>query len=168
MSGDRQEYERLFRACYPSVLRSVVLITRDRARAEEACQDAFVLLLQRWSVVSEYERPEAWVRTVAVRGALRTVRRDSRRSALELVRHRRVDDVVTPDWPDVDLARALTQLPAKQRAAVVLHYLEDLPVTEVAKALEVSDSTVKQHLFRARRHLAALLSETVEVSSDVD
>lgn len=161
MPGDREEFERLFRACYPSVLRSVVLITRDRARAEEVCQDAFLTLLQKWSMVSDFEHPQAWVRTVAVRGALRTVRRDTRRTVLELVRHRPSDDVSSPEWPDVDLAQALAELPAKQRAAVVLHYLEDLPVADVARVLQVSESTVKQHLFRARHRLADVLGEEV-------
>jgi RNA polymerase sigma factor (sigma-70 family) len=164
--AEREAYEELFRACYPSVLRSVVLITRDRARAEEVCQEAFLALLQRWSVVSEYERPEAWVRTVAVRAALKTVRRDARRSVLEIVRHRPADHVMSIAWPDVDLARALADLPAKQRAAVVLHYLEDLPVADVARVLEVSESTVKQHLFRARHRLASALGE--EVMDHVD
>ncbi len=167
MSAERrEEYESLFRSSYPSILRSVVLITRDRARAEEVCQDAFLLLLRKWSVVSEYERPEAWVRKVAVRAAVKTVRRDSRRSVLELVRRPPSDELSMPDWPDVDLARALARLPAKQRAAVVLHYLEDLPVSEVARALEVSESTVKQHLFRARHRLADALGE--EVVTHVD
>jgi RNA polymerase sigma-70 factor (ECF subfamily) len=53
-----------------------------------------------------------------------------------------------------------------QRAAVVLFYYDDLPVAEIARALVVSQSTVKQHLHRARVRLAALLSE--EVSERVD
>lgn len=157
----RLEYEGVFRSAYPSVLRAVVLITRDRARGEEICQDAFLLLLQRWAVVSDYEYPEAWVRKVAVRKAVRAVRRDGRRHALELLGRRRTEDAVSPAWPDVDLARALADLAPKQRAAVVLHYLEDLPVSEVARVLEVSESTVKQHLFRARHRLAVLLGEEV-------
>ena len=52
-----------------------------------------------------------------------------------------------------------------QRAAVVLFYWEDRPVSEIAQTLEVSDSTVKQHLYRARHRLAELLGE--EVSDDV-
>jgi RNA polymerase sigma-70 factor (ECF subfamily) len=45
----------------------------------------------------------------------------------------------------------------------------DLPVDEVAHVLDVSSSTVKQHLHRARGRLADLLSEaTEEVSGDVD
>ena len=54
------------------------------------------------------------------------------------------------ELPDVDLARAVASLAPQQRAAVALHYLDDLPVEDVAHHLGVSGSTVKQHLFRAR------------------
>ena len=67
-----------------------------------------------------------------------------------------------------DLARAVASLAPQQRAAVALHYLDDLPVEEVAHHLDVTASTVKQHLFRARSRLATLLSETVEVTHHVD
>lgn len=160
----RREYEALFRAAYPSVLRTVSLITRDTARAEEICQDAFVTLFERWAVVSEYEHPEAWVRKVAVRSALRTTSRDRRRAVLHLVHVAAPGP--DPEWPDVDLARALAALPARQRASVVLFYLHDLPVGEVARVLGISESSVKQHLFRARHQLAAALGEEVGVHGD--
>ena len=69
------------------------------------------------------------------------------------------------DLPDPDLASAVAALAPMQRAAVVLYYWEDRPVAEIARVLEVSESTVKQHLHRARHRLAGLLGE--EVSGDV-
>jgi RNA polymerase sigma factor (sigma-70 family) len=65
------------------------------------------------------------------------------------------------DLPDPDVGRAVAALAPMQRAAVVLHYWEDRPVHEVAQLLDVSDSTVKQHLHRARHRLASLLEEAV-------
>jgi RNA polymerase sigma-70 factor (ECF subfamily) len=54
----------------------------------------------------------------------------------------------------------------QQRSAVVLHYLVDLPVEEVARRMGVSASTVKVHLFRARKHLRELLGDEEVVSDD--
>jgi RNA polymerase sigma-70 factor (ECF subfamily) len=48
-----------------------------------------------------------------------------------------------------------------RRAAVVLYYWDDRPVAEIARMLQVSESTIKQHLHRARKRLADLLSEEV-------
>ena len=52
-----------------------------------------------------------------------------------------------------DLLDALGQLPANQRAALVLHYRSDLAVKEIATILGVSAATVKVHLHRGRKHL---------------
>lgn len=161
----RVDFEWVFRSTYPSVLRTTYLILHDRGRAEEITQDAFLKLCERWRGVARVERPQAWVRTVAIRAAIRHARwRRLRLSSTP------VDEPATEDdLPDVDLARAVASLPAQQRAAVALFYLEDLPVDEVARLLEVSPSTVKQHLHRARARLATLLSEVTEgVPGDVD
>jgi RNA polymerase sigma factor (sigma-70 family) len=158
---DRVEYEWLYRASYPNLLRTVYLIVRDRGRAEEVCQDAYLQLLQHWSTVAHYERPEAWVRRVAIQLAVRQAKRERTRKVLERAGPTERADTL----PDVDLANAIATLAPMQRAVVVLYYLEDRPVLEVARLLQVSESTVKQHLFRARARLAELLGE--EVTEDV-
>ena len=89
------------------VLRTVFLILGDRGRAEEVTQEAFIQLLTHWRKVSRYERPEAWVRRVAIRLAVRTVRRERLRTVLEREAPRREDGASF----DVDLADALRNLP---------------------------------------------------------
>ena len=149
------DYAWLFRAYFRRIAQTVNMIVGDRARAEEVTQDAFVQLWRKWSSVSGYERPEAWVRRVAVRLAIRSAQRESRRRFLE-----RAGRGEEPEsFPDPDLARAVAALAPMQRAAVVLFYLDDRPVADVARTLGVSESTVKQHLFRARRRLAEALGE---------
>ena len=163
--AQRVEFEWVFRSTYPSVLRTTYLILHDRGRAEEITQDAFLRLCERWRGVARIDQPAAWVRRVATRAAVRQARLNRLRFSSVAV-----DEPTRWDaMPDVDLARAVASLPPQQRAAVALYYLEDLPVDEVAHVLDVSSSTVKQHLHRARARLATLLSEvTEEVSGDVD
>jgi RNA polymerase sigma factor (sigma-70 family) len=163
--AQRVDFEWVFRSTYPSVLRTTYLILHDRGRAEEVTQDAFLKLCERWQGVSRIEQPQAWVRRVAVRAAIRQAKwRRLRISSAALA-----EPTIQDDLPDVDLARAVASLPPQQRVAVALFYLEDLPVDEVARLLDVSSSTVKQHLHRARARLAALLSEVTEgVPGDVD
>ena len=55
------DYTAFFRDEFPAVLRTIELMIRDRARAEEITQDAFVQLYLHWPRISRYERPEAWV-----------------------------------------------------------------------------------------------------------
>lgn len=108
---------------------------RDHARAEEIAQDAFVQVLVHWPKVSRYERPDAWVRRVAIRLALRSLRRDR---LWQLVR-----GGLLPREPDrpvrYDLDSAIRQLPGSQRAAIVLHYYEDRPTAEVASILGLAN-----------------------------
>ncbi len=81
---EERDYEWVYRAGFASVARTVFLIVGSRAVAEEITQDAFLKLLQKWSTVSDYERPEAWARKVAVRMAVRHVGRERSRPLREL------------------------------------------------------------------------------------
>ena len=165
--GDRDEFERVFRSAYRSVLGSTYLVLHDRGRAEEVTQDAFVRLYERWGKAVSIDHPVAWVRTVAVRDAIRRAKRERFVPVIEVVDR---ESPAHAQPHDVDLLRAVAGLPPQQRAAVALFYLEDRPVDEVAHLLEVAPATVRQHLFRARKHLCDVLGETEEeeVTSDVD
>ena len=157
-----EEFTRLFRREYTSVVWSANVVLHDYARAEEVAQDAFVRLLENWRKVSRYDRPGAWVRRVAVRLATRIAKRQPPTVDLDEA------------WPagaesppfDLDLIAAIRRLPPQQRAAVALHYVEDLPVHEIAAVLGCRVSTASVHLHRARARLAELLGE--EVGSNAD
>jgi RNA polymerase sigma-70 factor, ECF subfamily len=163
-----EAFEWFFRAQFPAVRRSVFLIVGDVGRAEEIAQDAFVQLYRHWRRVETYERPEAWVRKVAVRLAMKRVRRDRLRASLE--RRTWDPEPLAPDTGhDLDVLRAVARLPPAQRAVVVLHYYEDRPLAEIAEIVGCTPSTAKVHAFKARRRLAVLLGEADDVEEeDVD
>ena len=154
-SRAEEGFEGFFRTEYPSVARTVELILRDRGRAEEVTQDAFIQLFTRWRRISRYERPGAWVRRVAIRMAVRAARREKVRAVFERSEPSQVEDA----FPDVDLVAAIHTLPEAQRAVIVLFYFEDLPVAEIAHILERPEATIRSDLHRARNHLADLLNE---------
>jgi RNA polymerase sigma factor (sigma-70 family) len=149
------EYEWLFREEFPAVMRSVFLICHDTHRAQDITQDAFVQLLKHWEKVSRYDRPGAWVRRVAIRLTMQSLRRERLRSLLE----RHVEPPVHRVPVDLDVLNAIRSLPKMQRAAVVLFYFDDMPLVEVADILGCSNATARVHLHRARGRLAELLGE---------
>lgn len=157
------EFSWIFNEEFASIARTAYLILHDRTTAEDVAQEAFTRLFVNWAKVSQYERPGAWVRRVAIRLAVRHARRDRMRVLLlrwvEPPRHE-------PEASDPDLMRAIRALPPQQRAAVALHYFEDRPVAEIASMLSCSPATAKVHLFKARRRLASLLSEPGEEGDD--
>ena len=75
------DFDSMFAAEYPAVLRTVFLICHDIQQAQDVTQDAFVELLRHWDKVSRYDRPGAWVRRVAIRKMLKAMRREVRRRA---------------------------------------------------------------------------------------
>ena len=155
VADDGSAYSTFFRASFAGVTRTIYLIVHDHPRAEDITQEAFLQLLKNWSRIADYERPEAWVRRVAIRLAVRSLRRDELwRSVRDLfVPQERSSDA------NPDVAEAIRQLPRGQRAAIVLYYYEDQPVAEIASVLGCGESTVRVHLHRGRQRLAQLLGE---------
>jgi RNA polymerase sigma factor (sigma-70 family) len=153
-----EEFRLLFDASFASVVRTVYRITGDRAVAEEVTQEAFIQLHLHWRKVRRYDAPAMWVRRVAIRKAQRERHRMWRRSEVER-------STIPPADPDYEVRAAVQTLPFKQRAVVVLFYLEDRPMAEVAQLLNCSVSSGWSLLHVARKKLAVLLSE--EVTGDV-
>ena len=164
--GREDEVRDLFDDHYDQVVRTAYLIVQDWGRAEEVAQDAFVQLLRYWGRVSRHEMPAAWVRRVAVRLAVRSVRREQ---LLTSALARSAPPPVVADPAEAaasaDVLAALGRLPGKQRAAAVLFYFEDRSLDEIAELLDCSPSTAGVHLHRARTRQAELLGE--EVVGDV-
>ena len=156
-------FEDLFAREFPRVARTIHHIVGDRARAEEVTQDAFLELLRHWRTIASYDRPDLWVRRVAIRKAQRERHRAWRR--VELERSTAGDVAIEVQTPAPEVLTAVRRLAPRQRAVVVLFYFEDRPMTEIADILGCSESTGWSQLHTARRHLAQALAE--EVTDDV-
>ena len=149
------DFDSLFAAEYPAVLRTVFLICHDAHQAQDITQEAFVELLRHWDKVSRYERPGAWVRRVAIRKLVKAMRREVRRREAEVG----FEPPAALEPADIDVLRAVRALPLRQRTAVVLYYYEDLPLQDIAEMLDCSPSTAGVHVHRARAKLGGLLKE---------
>jgi RNA polymerase sigma-70 factor (ECF subfamily) len=151
---------------YRSVLRAVVLLVPTAEDAHDLTQEAYARALARWDDVGKLENPEAWVRRVAVNAAIDVSRRNrSRRSAYRLLLGRPAA-VAPSDGSAVDVQRAIAALKPAQRQAIVLHYLLDMSVEQIAKETGRPTGTVKTNLARGRAALAAMLRVPVEVAVD--
>ncbi len=150
------DFDSFYASSSRRLLGQVYVMTGDMGAAEDAIAEAYARAWQRWDSVQRYGSPEAWVRTVAMRVAVSSWRKARNR----LLAHRRdqyTDPLAMSPEPDrVMLVKALQKIPAKQRQAIVLHFLADLPVREVATEMRTSEGTVKSWLSRGR---AALKTE---------
>ena len=160
MAGDRcrftADFDAFYAATAPAMVRGLVPLTGSVAEAEDVVQEAFERAWLRWSTVCDCASPEAWVRTVARRLAVSRWRR-MRNASMAWVRRAPNDAVPDLDPEYLALIGALRQLPPKQRVAIVLHHLVDLPVEQVAAETGSSVSAVKKQLTRGRSALSVLL-----------
>ncbi len=148
----------LFRAEYPRLAAALSVAFGEDAAAD-ALQEAFAAADVRWRRVGRLDDPAGWVRRVALNRLLNGRRNETRRAEiLESVTLLGVVDDRDVD-AHLDLRSALSALPERMRAAVVLHYLADLAVDDVAGAMGISSGTVKSTLHDARARLRDALEE---------
>jgi RNA polymerase sigma-70 factor (sigma-E family) len=155
---DTDDFDAFFRAEYPKLAAIAFGLTGSYETGCELAQETLLRCHRRWPRVAEMDMPGAWARRVLINLATDVHRIDRRaRRVPDWVRADRVttfaDPVIDGWW------HAVRALPDRQRAVVVLHYLEDRPLTEVALALGIAVGTVKATLSKARTTLARTLTK---------
>ncbi|MGC9520424.1 MAG: RNA polymerase sigma factor [Anaerolineae bacterium] len=163
--GDIASLGKLFELHKTLVFRTSLAITRDERMAEDVLQDCFVRLY-RYADSVDVERPlKPWLYRVTVnlsydRLAARRARplEDISGWLSELAStlptpDRRVEDQETSRM----VREVVAELPPPHRAVIVLYYMEDLAVEEIAQVLELPEGTVKSRLHYARERLRGML-----------
>lgn len=168
--GDVRAFERLYRHFRPRLHNAVAHLVPDPDLAGEIVSHAFVKAWERLPDLAEDAAFGGWLRRIAVnlaRDRWRSERRDA-----EVPEDDGPGAIADPS-PDPSqlvaalsdahrLRQALAELPLEFREVVVLHYLEDLPVQEVADTLDLPRGTVLSRLARGRQRLARLLAPLKE------
>jgi RNA polymerase sigma-70 factor, ECF subfamily len=153
-AGD--DFDAFYAASYRRLVGQLFVVLGDLNEAEDVVQEAFTRAAARWSRIRAYDAPEAWVRRVALHQAFTVLRRAKRQ--LRLL-GRLAPSREPPELPSdvVDVLAAMRRLPANQREVLVLHYLVELTLDEVARHLRIPGGTVRSRLARGRRALAMAL-----------
>lgn len=146
-------FEEFYRAEFPSIYRSCYVATGDREVALDATQEAFKRAFVRWRRLSNETWAGGWVMTTALNACRRRRREAMTQSDLGEGRK----SVGDPGPERADVVAALARLPFRQRQAIVLYYIGDLPLEVVAHLMGVSEGTVKAHLAQARAALRTSL-----------
>ena len=157
MNERRDTFEAAFPELFEQARRLAARLLGDDQAAEDIAAEAMARAWLRWGRLREASYRDAWVMRVA--GNL----------CLDLLRRRRARAAVAsaPDQTDqhvlrLALAAALAKLPRRQREAVVLRYLADLPERDVAAALGISPGTVGAHVHRGLNALRQRLGDDFE------
>lgn len=142
-------------------LRTAVLLTGDWHAAEDLVQTCLLKLYRVWPRLDTGVDPDAYLRRMLVNTHRSWWRARWRREAPMASIPDRVGEADGQDRHALaeTVRRALGALPARQRAALVLRYVEDLPEAQVADLLGCSVGSVKAHTHRDIRRLRQLLGD---------
>ncbi|MEV6299220.1 SigE family RNA polymerase sigma factor [Actinoplanes sp. NPDC051861] len=153
----RPSFDELYAAHYADLTVQLYAYFGDRQEAHDVVQEAFYRALVRWNRIAGYDDPVAWIRRVAWNLAVSRWRR-ARLALSFLNRQPRAEPHTEGPSPErVALVAALGTLPDAHRRAVVLHYLADMSIAEIAQREAVAIGTVKSWLSRGRSALATAL-----------
>ena len=183
-----QEFDAYFRARRDAVRRTAYLLCGDWHRADDHAQAAFVALHRHWSRIRDRAALDAWMRRTLVRSVVDESRRPWRRerSTDEVISHR-FGETRPGNWegthsrasgpgllsPTVDgpadgvatrhvLVDGLRAVPPRQRAVLVLRFLEGLDVAATAEVLGCSAGTVKSQTAHGLAALRAALGDALD------
>jgi RNA polymerase sigma factor (sigma-70 family) len=153
LAQDRQAQYRLYQRYKTAMFSSALRILGDRALAQDALQEAFVTIFQNLTSFQQQSALGAWIKTIVVRQALRTLRREQRMEVYDQERH--PEPLVA--WHDnltgEALDKAIGELPAGYRAVFCLIEVEGYSHSEVAQLLSIAEGTSKSQLHHAKRLL---------------
>ena len=161
VAGDSAAFDELCRRYRPRLTAMLRARTGDRHLAEDLAQETLVRVLRAVNTFDTRRPLWPWLRVIAMRLVVDHARSPYRRAVPaapeKLIGMHEAAGNVEPEPGTGDdlVATALAALPPRQRLALTLRYLEDLPMRRVAAALGCDTGAAAQLLLRARRHLAA-------------
>jgi RNA polymerase sigma-70 factor, ECF subfamily len=151
-AGDREAFDQLFRLVQEPLYRYIFSLAGARSLSEDILQEVFILIYRkiRWLREPELFRP--WVYRIATRETFKHLKRERRWSdktedesvLLNLPAPSR--DGLSPELNAQLVAQLVERLSPASRAVIVLHYLHEAPLAEIADALGVAIGTVKSRL----------------------
>ncbi len=159
MSGPDEEYREFAGSRAASLHRTAYLLCGDWHLADDLVQETFVQTFRHWWRVQRADNQNAYVKRILINEFNRHWRRYG---GLPVRADNDRPEVAVPDISDevvnrADLLRALLTLPARQRATVVLRYLEGMSERETAAVMRCSEGTVKSQTARALNALEGCL-----------
>ena len=157
--GDREAFAEIAAAISPRLFGIARRMLRDFHRAEDATQQAIILIWRDLPKLVDPDRFEAWAFRVVMNSCYAEGRH--RRQAPDGIRLLATDAITGDSQADVAdrdmLQRAFDRLPVEQRAVLVLQYYLELGHAEIAEVLHVPVGTVKSRASQARSGIRALL-----------
>ena len=165
--GARQDFTDFVATRSNQLIRLAYVLTGDQHTAEDLLQNALAKAAAHWARI--HTAPEAYVRRIMYREQVSWLRRRARRpeTTMAQVPELPAGEQAVSVEARLTLREALQALPPRQRAVVVLRYLEDLPESQVADILGCSVGTVRSQTHKAVTRLRSVLPALGPANTEV-
>ena len=157
-AGDRLAYEALLALVVRPATRLAFAMLENRSEAEDAFQESALRAWRRMRNLQPEKPFQPWFMGI-VGNQCREVRRGRWWRVLRLPEHHPMLPIDEDEWLEgEDLRRAVKQLPADQRLAILMHFQLDMSLSDVALALGISVPGLKTRINRALKRLRPALA----------
>jgi RNA polymerase sigma-70 factor (ECF subfamily) len=170
--GDDTSFALLLERHRTPVFHFLYRMVQNRAVSEELAQEVFLRVYRSRATYEPTAKFTTWLFRIATHLALNWIRDGRKEKGQESLNeksveglerqvadlHKTVEQKMLYEVRLQEIRRAIEALPAKQRAAVLMHKYEELGYSQIAKALSCSESAVKSLLFRAYETLRTRLA----------
>lgn len=160
--GDRAAFEKLYRTYFSRLSRFIGRMTRNAPLIEEVVNDTMLVVWQKAASFDGSCKPSTWIFAIAYRKTLKGLRGsddpvESDAALYEDESGNQPEQTLGRQQLQTTVAEALDQLPAAQRAVMVLTYYHEMAYSDIAEVVDCPVNTVKTRMFHARHRLKDLL-----------
>ena len=153
--GDEQAFRTIFHKYNAKLFHTILKMVKSKPEAEEIIQELFLKLWMKRESLSKIDSPGAWMHTVASNLSLDILRKQAKQLATTQLQDTTEDSDPIPsdmlELRDVQsmIEEAVSQLPSSRRQVFLLSRKQGMSRAEIAKDLNLSESTVKNQLTAA-------------------
>lgn len=151
-SGDKTAFDELLKAVQQPLFRYIYRLVGERALAEDILQEVFIIIYRKIRWLENAKLFRAWAYRIASRETFRRLRKEKRwteqvrdENFLETIPVKSAEEMYSPELIR-EIPKLIEQISPASRAVLILHYLDEMPLSEVAEILDISSGTVKSRL----------------------
>ena len=151
-TGDREAFDKLLKGIQQPLFRYIYRLTGEHSLAEDVLQDVFIIIYSKLRWLENPKLFRAWAYRIASRETFRRLKLEKRwaeqirdEEVLEKISSDEKEEIFEPEIiakiPDL-----LAEVSPAARAVIVLHYLEEMTLSETAEILDIAQGTAKSRL----------------------
>ena len=151
-SGDRAAFDELLKSVQAWLFRYIFRLVGEHGLAEDVTQEVFLIIYRKIGWLENPQVFRAWAYRIASREAFRRLKKERHwaeqirdEEALEKISVRETEEIYEPELIE-KLPVLISEVSPASRAVLILHYLDELPLSQIAEILDISLGTVKSRL----------------------